>query len=653
MSFTANTKNRKPVKIGILEISIPNRSMLEFFFSDAGKSYFKEESPDNASAYIIDYDSPGAKDSWESIYNETNKPGIILSIKEVDLPSTVWLKKPLTIKALIEAGELIQEMVKEQEPSEPSETEVAIKPVANDVEIAEDHSETPIKLSEEIAPKELNTKKVPKLDDLLSDDISDLSLDEIIKEVSEENQIEEIEDSIDVSGPAVPEKEIEKELKLETEENINETKEDANQNLEIEDVKDVNVEFETNEETELSLVEAEDNTPSIDIETATNLELEASDLSNNEAEVASTSASADEVNYTDADKEIDTLLESLISGEGSNKNSNDAESEIENIDTNFDEVEIIDIENSLTETADESTSTNGTKTTNEENVIDSSEAVTDENKNTENRTTAEEELQAILDEIRFEADGATAGTGKVRGFTDADRRWKLLCGEDEDIKLEKIEKFNPSKHFLACLVKNIQDSMQNKTVLRMKVNGMIIVINPESDLIYCEQSISSKQYSDFCYEPMVSNKIKVHKLDESETRLYNKKMDENVEYTHLTESFVWTTSLLTSRGRIPKGTNLKEALGLTTWPNLTRVESFPNMMQIAALFNKGTWSLLEITKKSDIPKNHVVAFYNAALALNIIESNGKSKASAKPNFNNGNKKKSGSFFSRILSKLTT
>ena len=47
-----STENKRPIEIGILEISSQNKAILEFFFSGAGKSYFKEVTLDKASAYI-------------------------------------------------------------------------------------------------------------------------------------------------------------------------------------------------------------------------------------------------------------------------------------------------------------------------------------------------------------------------------------------------------------------------------------------------------------------------------------------------------------------------------------------------------------------------------------------------------------------------
>ena len=109
------TAKQKPISVGILEISSQNKAILEFYFANSGKKIFKEVSLEKASAFIIDYDSLGAKSSWEATYKETRKPGIIISIKEVELPSCIWLPKPLTVQALTEAGASIKEMIFEGE----------------------------------------------------------------------------------------------------------------------------------------------------------------------------------------------------------------------------------------------------------------------------------------------------------------------------------------------------------------------------------------------------------------------------------------------------------------------------------------------------------------------------------------------------------
>ena len=75
------------------------------------KSLYKVVSQAEASAFISDYDYPGAVEHWEEISKTTNKPGIILSISEKDVASTVWLAKPLSAKAMTDAATTIRNMI--------------------------------------------------------------------------------------------------------------------------------------------------------------------------------------------------------------------------------------------------------------------------------------------------------------------------------------------------------------------------------------------------------------------------------------------------------------------------------------------------------------------------------------------------------------
>ena len=281
------------------------------------------------------------------------------------------------------------------------------------------------------------------------------------------------------------------------------------------------------------------------------------------------------------------------------------------------------------------------------------------------KKTAEEELQSLLEEIRQEAEETTktetAATLDIKGNvqkltkytpTDNEEHWRLTCGENNIVDLQKVRLFNPSNHLLASLIKNVQTAKQSGKVLRMKFHGIIVVIDPESDRIYCDQSISTEYFANLCFEPMVKEKIKAHKLDKSEIRLYSKKINENTENTYDTEAFIWTLSLLTSRGRLPKNTNTKAKIGLINWPNLTRVEQIPHMMQVAALFHKDTLSLLDIANNSGISKNYVIAFYNAVLALDMIKIDEEAEHYSAPLDlkTGGNKNKN--FFSRFIKKIT-
>ena len=107
--------NKNNIKIALLEISPQNKAILEFYFNSAGKDLYSVVDQDKANAFIIDYDQPGAKEHVTQIHAETNSPIIILSIKEQDIPSTVWVEKPLSADALGKAAVTVEEMMAKSE----------------------------------------------------------------------------------------------------------------------------------------------------------------------------------------------------------------------------------------------------------------------------------------------------------------------------------------------------------------------------------------------------------------------------------------------------------------------------------------------------------------------------------------------------------
>lgn len=109
-----------PLRISLLSISPQNRAILEFFFAGAGKTLFRLVPEPEADVLLVDFDFPGAEQEWQT-YQHTHKPLIALAMRERTPEHGIWLAKPLTSKALTEAAERLQGLVK---------TEVATTPIA-------------------------------------------------------------------------------------------------------------------------------------------------------------------------------------------------------------------------------------------------------------------------------------------------------------------------------------------------------------------------------------------------------------------------------------------------------------------------------------------------------------------------------------------
>jgi hypothetical protein len=85
---------------------------------------------------------------------------------------------------------------------------------------------------------------------------------------------------------------------------------------------------------------------------------------------------------------------------------------------------------------------------------------------------------------------------------------------------------------------------------------------------------------------------------------------------------LWRAGMETGRGRLPNGVDLRTTVYLKHWPNLTRLQRTPHALRIAALWAIRGASLLETTELLHISQRHVFAFYNAALAMDLITEDG-------------------------------
>jgi len=637
------TANQKPISVGILEISSQNKAILEFFFTNAGKKMFKEVSLEKASAFIIDYDSVGAKSSWEAIFKETQKPGIIISIKEVDLPSCIWLPKPLTVQALTEAGDSIKEMILQRE-KEAEQLFAAPAELASLSTTQETTKEfTPIQLEEktEIKELELVTAEVetttavesnsnfavsPKLIDIdltpkKSDSSSTVAKKQsLTKSVTTpdsaagSSEIDELLESL-ISG----EKNTEKVNDLLSDFSDESTDKSTIENKET--INEVNKDQPIKDEISLMSPEISD----LELKTVTKEKV----AETNEIDIIDSKLEA-------APPEKLEPITTDITNDGLSINlQEDVEDDLER-----------DKEISFSATKAETAT--AVKSNDEVDKL-----VADIMPTTKHpKKTSEDELQSLLEEIRREANDSKKQDETMGQPTIAEERWMLTCGDNEDTdNIKDLCTLTLSNHMIATLLETIEKANLSKKVLRLKIEKTIIVIEPTSDQIYCEPSIYSKDYADVCYEQVDKNKIKIHELDTSEVRLYRKKMLSDKENTHTFEAFIWTTSLLTSRGRLPVNTDLNQNIGLKYWPNITRVEKTPHMMQIAAIFHKKTTSLQKASMELGIPQKFIFAFYNAALSLDIIKNTGEFDDSSTKINEEANKNKS--FFSRLLKRISS
>lgn len=117
------------------------------------------------------------------------------------------------------------------------------------------------------------------------------------------------------------------------------------------------------------------------------------------------------------------------------------------------------------------------------------------------------------------------------------------------------------------------------------------------------------------------------------------------KYNQNARKLIWDSAILASKGRVPRGTNLKQVIEMECWPNFTNLIIFRYVVQITSAWSRHSLSLVETAKQLEVPQRYVFTLYNAMQAIGCA----KMSASKKQNFNLG--KKGRSVFSKILSHI--
>lgn len=231
----------------------------------------------------------------------------------------------------------------------------------------------------------------------------------------------------------------------------------------------------------------------------------------------------------------------------------------------------------------------------------------------------------------------------------AERRWKQLCGDHEDGKTAAdISLFTPENYLLPHILEALQRCQDTQQTVQIKFAPWdYALLMPKTRLAYCTLDTQSAAFAALCNNPLQTEQIELHIPTDAELLQLEQRAADAPESTLDLEAFVWVSSLLTARGCLARNVDAERKISLKHWPNLTRLEQFPHIMRIAALWQQRPASPLEIASALAVPQRYVFAFHTAANALNLFEMDQnklKSREKEKPKENRG-------FFSRLLKRL--
>ncbi|MCK5814245.1 MAG: hypothetical protein KAH03_08295 [Cocleimonas sp.] len=231
-----------------------------------------------------------------------------------------------------------------------------------------------------------------------------------------------------------------------------------------------------------------------------------------------------------------------------------------------------------------------------------------------------------------------------------ERRWKELCGERNDTSTHKADdlKYIPENHFIGKLTGAVRLAKQSQQIVEIKVLPYSVFILPNEHQVFTELSIDDENFIEFSRDKIKQGDMNIHILSSIETGKLEMQMSNLPKCIHSLESFLWTSSLLASHGRLPITLDLDKKTALKYWPSFARIEAFPYSMRIAALWHHSPDTLVQMAEKLAVPQRYVFAFYNGADALDLIERDPKKvrqQIKAQP------KKKGTGLISRLFKRL--
>ena len=197
-----------------------------------------------------------------------------------------------------------------------------------------------------------------------------------------------------------------------------------------------------------------------------------------------------------------------------------------------------------------------------------------------------------------------------------------FIGNNKDVDLsnpqELLSIVYSTKHRMQRVVlKAVKQARRAKMPVHIIYLGFEFVVEPIQDIIYSVAGnsilrplclLDSKNIEKF---NLVTGTLKVDELFSSKGLATKKIIETKID------AFLWKVALWSSRGRMPNTMDVNTPAFLMEWPNLTRLDNFPQAMRIAAYLIKQPCKLGDVAKNLDIPQRYVFSFFSAAHAIGI------------------------------------
>ena len=229
--------------------------------------------------------------------------------------------------------------------------------------------------------------------------------------------------------------------------------------------------------------------------------------------------------------------------------------------------------------------------------------------------------------VRFNEESPNVSDQTVSGVTkqvsgaDKGARLLQLCGDNKDVEatVDFSEHQADDSFFLSSLKDAVRLARQCQQGVLLNFPQARIYVLPEIHRIFCGIDINDEEFAELIAACSVAEGGKMHILSTQEIHELNDMISQQTSALYDIEAFIWTSTLLSAKGCLPRELDPKKPVSLKHWPSLTRLESFPHVMPIAALWSAKNMSAFDVAKSLNVPQRYVFSFYNASNSLGLIE----------------------------------
>jgi len=197
-----------------------------------------------------------------------------------------------------------------------------------------------------------------------------------------------------------------------------------------------------------------------------------------------------------------------------------------------------------------------------------------------------------------------------------------LCGDREDVDLDNCGScedlfYQVENSFQGVVEQACRLAVTEQTPVLLTARREHSMFDPEGGEM--RTTIRERALAELCRGEVGHDQTATAMMAHDEAHEYWKNQRITRSYRCPVDAFIWLTALLSSRGRLPEGTDLRQLVRLGQWSHLTRLTPTPHSLKTVALWSAGETSLHDTPARLGIPQRYVFAFYSAALAVGMVE----------------------------------